>query len=159
THSLLGSVAFLLLLLLELLLVSVVDRLHQRGPCLGGNGVEGVVVFGFAIFLVGLLGHGDEAPLVGLNDPDAVDGKGAADGGAGIGFGLEVPIHHTVDSRLHLGRGGFLLLFLLCCHVTNLLSFFTWMDDSFRDRRAIPAGVAPAALWPSRADAPPGECR
>lgn len=56
-------------------------------------------------------------------------------------------------------REDFLLLFLLCCHVTNLLSFFTWMDDSFRDRRAIPAGVAPAALWPSRADAPPGECR
>ncbi len=63
----------------------------------------------------------------GLDDPDAVDGKGPADSSAGVGFGLEVSIHHTVDSRLHLGRGGFLLLFssVLPCDKSP---FFLYMD-------------------------------
>src|SRR5699024_2464038 len=76
----------------------------------------GVVVLGLTVFLVGVLGHGDETALVRLDDPDAVDGKGTADGGAGKGFGLEISVHQTVDPRLHLGRGGFLLFLLGCCH-------------------------------------------
>ena len=96
--------------------------IHQRSPCLGGDGMEGVVIHRLAVFLVGLLGHGDEAPLVRLNDTEAVDGKCAGDGNAGIGFGFVVAVHHTVDPRLDLGRRGFLLLFLLrCCHRFFLL--------------------------------------
>jgi hypothetical protein len=66
--------------------------------------MEGVVIHRLAVFLVGLLGHGDEAPLVRLNDTEAVDGKCAGDGNAGIGFGFVVAVHHTVDPRLDLGR-------------------------------------------------------
>ena len=49
---------------LQPLLVSIVDRIHQRSPCLVGDGMEGVVIHRLAVFLIGLLGHGDEAPLV-----------------------------------------------------------------------------------------------
>ena len=66
-------------------------------------------VYVFAVLLVGVLGHGHEAALVGLDDTDAVDGKGTGDGGAGVGFGLEVAVHQTVDPCLHLGGGNFLL--------------------------------------------------
>ena len=63
-HAMSGCVLALLHAFLQLLFVSVVDRIHQCSSGLSGDGMEGVVIHRLAVFLVGLLGHGDEAALV-----------------------------------------------------------------------------------------------